>query len=515
MLDDAATREEYDIALTGYELLLFHAGERYSAVKYTIAILYRKKGNYQKAVGILEEVIEEERRKGSCFSDAYVTLINLLRQLEKKEAAREYANELVECSLKALQEKDDASDISYIVYGYHQLYVLEENQLRKESIWQMCLEYFARLDIGEPLNWIVHFFLVEYADRECKDDEKVRVALKYADCMGWTDKDGLYAVNFILGYTQEICIRGEVASEEKITVLLMYAKYLQKKSEPEKAIECCETAMNLLGEKCTEDAYLKSKIYQRLRDIYAEYQMGSEDYLNTLRSRCNYYLIAERESRGKTTEEQCDLWANAAFEYSMLGDVEKETACWKNFAELIGCLEEFNEKSYRVYRSESNGFWDNYVKQTEPEKTKALVSNVYSKLLLFVQRGAFEEVEPSLETELWEMAHALGNSDVLLEEAVVLSMISAYVAVVTEPDWKVMLSVVDNTKAVPEEIIGAIREVLLGTLTSEQINGLINIIDLVDELLKKKDGFDEVKEIVKLYAKRFSEKEWEFKGENW
>ena len=307
---------------------------------------------------------------------------------------------------------------------------------------------------------------------------------------------------------------GEVAPEEKIAVLLRYAEYLQRVSGQEKAIECCEKAMKLLDEKCVKKEYLRSKIFQRLENIYdVLHKKCSEEFLNTIRSSCNYYLIAETESWGKTLEEQCSLWADAAHGYGMMKNVEKETACWEHFAELIERVEEFNKKFYRFYLVTGLGFWKNYLKQAGLEKTKALMSNVYSKVLLYLQREGNEEEKSGFEFELWNIACTFTDYDVSLEEAVVFYMLSVYVTVVNQPDWNVMLSVADNMKKVPEEILDAIREALQGTPTSEQILCLDMIGFGSSYILEKKEGFEEVREIIELYVKRFYDKEWEFKGE--
>lgn len=524
MADKAFAYGEFDEALKCYEQELQEGKYFTHYALHGIADIYQKRWNYAKATEYLLRVIEWGKQEGDFDVYAYCELIDVLLKRKKIAEAKEYAGELSEYvrnNFKGVQEESLDSEVFMSVY---RLYQAETDKKEKETLWKHCVKFFTMLSSSEQIEDTMLPFLVEYAEHQQEDVDKVRTAI------GFTDR--IFA-NFcvigekskiLLDYAQGVCETGKVPAKEQIEVYLRLAKSMRASypAKSGKAVAYSKQAQKLWQQYFPENRYLESKVYDSLAESFWARRNCNYERVKQLRKRCDYYLVAKTEEAENTAQQQLELWKWAVEGYHDTEDEIMEANCQEHVVSLLewpecvgyeGCSE---DDRFREYWNELIRLLKQYATLQETEKIIEQVRKGYAKLLTFFRYNC-EEDEPEMKAEdmEWDIRYVAESFQEAgcNAEALVFFTVANYAGVITEPDWAVLEAVPENMKEVTEPVLAALWMAFNTGIAPRQIDLVSENYGRMKQLLQETAGFAALKDLMEAFSKQYEKGSVEFRRE--
>lgn len=534
-LGDVARRaydeKRYVEALGYYEQMLKTGEYEYSFVLSNMADIYQKKRNFSRAIECLKEILKRdqermEKKEDYVFYDSSVCceLVDLLRKRKRISEAKQYARELVEYNRKEFEKEKDMGAVIWMLAGYYRLYLMEQNLQEKAVLWKECLNCCRQLETNKKIfedimvqgkNCITAAILA-YADNQKSTKKKVQKAMLFLECM---EHSSTRTKEQFFDYILKLCKSNVTLAEEHIRVLLLYAGSLRSRY-PVKAglaVKCSREAQRLWEEYVPENKYLESKVYDSLAESYNSKKRNNYEQIEMFRKRCDYALIAETESKGKTAEQQAELWNQAADSYGLADNTRMKIVCLERAVKLLEQPEFLDMGDFdRYWRAVNSLCMDiAFDASDETERLQKHINRAYTKLIPFFRtvmtETEGERTEEELEEHIRDMADNLERAE-CGEHALLFYTLSVYVAVVSQPDWKVMESAGQEEKDM-ELLFEAVKEALQGEVTPKQIDRVIETFGKMKPLFLKENRFEEVKKALEEFSMKHEQWEMEFKRE--
>ncbi len=318
----------YEEAITFYQRGYEEEYEPYDQTVQRIAHVYLEQGEAALAISWLERLFEEEEL---CSAYLCIDLIQILIQQGEREKAKQYARRLI-----------TDKRASCVLDGYYFLYLLEEKETERESLWQECLRSYKRLG-DQEIDQNCLDFILTYVEREPVTGEELSGLLdRLEEWNGNRGKERLIETFLEKNLPKTESVEEDNMPAKKRTrkstdfscfiILLcklaeLYAEYPD--GDLHSAQESCNRAQEWYDRYGLEDSYLQSLIYRTRADLLLKDEECGYEQLRAVKAKCDFWLLAERElqegSYGK--EQQVELWREAAGQYRYLDCYEKEAAC--------------------------------------------------------------------------------------------------------------------------------------------------------------------------------------------
>lgn len=326
--------------------------------------------------GILEETAQ-----------VYYTLAELLVHEGKRNEAGLYLKESI-AKLLENQRKLDSSEMVQLLKSYNALIcILEEKELieYKEQL-KIILEqyYYNANELSEEISSLI----VKYIDEKFTENERINAldsALKrYAPCISYVS----LPQNDLLFHYAESVYR-ELGDVEMLFELLRYHVSLLQEgytNPPTKEEEELLKEMRKIVQQHEDINKYQVALYHRNYINYYE-RSSSEFHDDKVKESklCDFYLIAENESKNQDYAKKIELWDDAQRQYGYIDDYKDQLRCFKQlnkiWEELYGSIR-FNRYFYEYGNSIYNEM-QCYEKLHDYEKT----IEIHKKFLKKIQEN--------------------------------------------------------------------------------------------------------------------------------
>ena len=473
-------------------------GRVYAAKR--IAKIYREEGDMTSYVKMLERAFSDT---GS--GDICIWLISGLLEQGQVEKAEQYAAQLTELMDPAPENVDD---IGYVIAGCYFLYLSEENEAKKQQLWEMCVKYYHMLGTNE-IDADSGEFVIEYMDRENDSIEEVINVLdrvrEYGN--GYVRKSLLYhAIRKYEG--KKGFEKYHIIFRVKLAELSNEYGYRNVK----KGLKLCDQAQRIYDQCGFADEYLQSLIHR----IRAELMYSGDfeyEQVNDIRKMCNYKLLAEKQIAEKNypDEKQIEIWREAASQYSYTENGEKEEECLKKAIEIV-------ERTAK--KMEPGEFWWSYhdimmgIIRTEIQQNKLGTAEqnlalLYDKIVTYLleknKREDTSEDDWYIENIAFEYIETTNTN-----ETIRTYLAAMYIRLAKKLDRKMLT---DRENGV-EQLCVALNQMLQKETETEAANSVIRMKDDLQSFLNCTTGkWECVSTLLQKISEKYQYKDFEFKQE--
>lgn len=518
LAQEAENKKEYQRAIDLYYKAMEEDNEPYNTILTSIAHIYIKMGKVTNAIECLEEILKRDRidmqnNIYAVYSD-YVCceLINLFIEEKYYSKARKYAEELIKYNTVTDSKEDNAYNITWLIAANYYLYKIEELPAQKENFWQKCKTYYAMLPEDEELADELTEFLLEFADTKENDKEKIKTVYTFLDKKNHYYK--LEKVSPFLDYILKICENKKELAEENIKALLLYSQYIEEyiPVNNTKALEYCIKAKEKYKEAGISNPYLYSMIYKTLGECYSS--IGSYDYdvIDKVKQKCNYYLLAEYDSKGKNIEEQIEIWEEAARDYNYLDNYQMEEKCYYKLAGLIE--QELNSKGYSSFDKYSDIACNQvrcYLNLGNKEKARKIILDIYYKMAIFLtEENNKENRTNSFILKLKDCASYLKNCGFLCE-SFVFYIIAIIISINTNQHKDFFNNIEKYISGDLKELYSVFYKEIHGNISVGNIDNITGIYEETKKLFEENTKFKEFYDELKWFSMAYQHNEIEFK----
>lgn len=521
LAQEAENKKEYQRAIDLYYRAIKEDNEPYDTILTNIAHIYIKMGKVADAIKCLEEVLKRDRmyiQKNNYAvytSYACCELINLFIEEKCYSKARKYAEELIKYNTFTEYKEDNAYNITWLIAANYYLYKIEELPAQKEKFWQNCETYYKMLPEDEELADELTGFLLEFADTKEAGREKIETAYSFLNRKNHYYK--LEKVSPFLDYILKICQNKKELAEENIKALLLYSQYIEECLPPqeEKALEYCIKAKEKYKEAGISNPYLYSMIYKTLGECYSSIGNYDYDVIDKVKQKCNYYLLAEYDSKGKTIEEQIGIWKEAASDYNYLDNYQMEEKCYYKLAGLTE--QELNNKGYSSF----NEYWDIACSKTRcflnlknKEKARETIMDIYYKITAFLtEESNKEEKESRAGGFIWKLKDCASylKEAGFLSESLVFYIIAIIISINTNQGKDFFSNIEKYISGDFKKLYNVFYKEIHGNISLGNIDNIIGIYEEARKMLEENIQFQEFYNELKWFSINYQHNEIEFK----
>lgn len=513
----ALEKKDYQEAIQIYKQAWEQGKEEYGQAWYQIACVYLQMGEVQKAVESLQKILEADYRRIQETGDrkeytSYVSadLIRLLMQEQRYKEAERYAKELLLYNQFDAQQDENAYARKWMVAGSFYLYELAQKQSEREARWQECLQYFEKLPASAQSEEELAEFLLAYTDRLETTEQKLQAAFAYER----TYSSGYHkkAVPLFLDYILSLCADCPKYAEERMLALLRYSLFfmegmLHTDQERKKALPYAEQAKALYQDAGIKNDYLESLLYH----IFGEYWQGcSGEYdsekINAYKSKCNYYLLAEHHSSGKTQKEQIDIWEDAAREYRGMDNYAMEAQCFQKLFAIPALL---HETEFSKYADLAAAQIRCALALKQKQQVYEGVWDLYARAVTYFAQPENERQAGELWRQTAYCAELFAYAGIK-KEAAVLYIVAVIAALKPDIDAKSLRA----KEAARDRCIRLAKEaarLLHGRITAHEVDVVLEIYEKLAPLLEEEEGLLYMKEEMEWFLKVYQYGDVEFK----
>lgn len=516
--EEAETRKEYEKAIELYYEAYRKEEESYQIAFVKIAHLYLKLGNKNKAIEQLEKVLEWDRYYEK-QEDVYILytdyacceLIDLLIEEDRIEEAKQYAYELIEYN-KA--EEYSFSNLTWLIAGYYRLYCLEQNQEQKKNDWETCVFYFLQYPEEEKMMEENADFLIELASKEKDEGEKIKKAFEYLTRFDtWCNT--VLQVKF-LDYMLSVCKEKEELLHYKIFVLIEYSKCMLNAIEKQekKALEYILQAKELYETSKCNDEYIESLLYKTLGECYSNLSEYDYEEVCKIKQKCNYFLLAEKDSNGKKEEDQIELWKDTANEYQYLDNYAMEECCYEKIIDImLPVLYQYDYSSFYHYFNIVLCQVRCYLKQNKKEEVKKVIFQICNEMMKYYMEQS-EDKEDKKSRIIYQ--NLLQCADYMKEtsyeiETFVLYIMAIFVVVHSDISKMVILKVEDYMLGKWGKWLELFSDLLHGTITDQNVDDIVDVYEKMMPLFQKNEKLKVFKEELEWFSAKYQHHNIEFK----
>lgn len=521
LAEEAERKKEYQKAIELYYKAISNKEEPYDMVLPDIANVYLKMGEKEHAIECLEEVlrldcINIQKNNGLLYTDyACCKLIDLLIEEKRYKEAKKYAEELILYNPVKTDNENNIYNIKWLSVANYRLYKMETSLPEKKRLWENCIMYYNMIPEDEEIPEESIEFLIEMAGREEDDKEKIKMAYRFLDRInfGYNMENISPFLDYILG----ICKDKEELTGENIKALLTYSHYW-KNAYPKqegKELEYCMAAKEQYEKTGIKNPYLYSLIYKTLAECYSD--IGSYDYdeVNAIKKKCNYYLLAENDAQGKTTEKQIEIWKDTAYNYRYLDNYVMEEKCYGKLAGIIEPV--LNQHDYSSF----DNYWyivkeqiECYLNLGKKDKAKETVLDIYYKMTEFYTKTCDEEDNGRKTSDFrWKLKDCAEymNDGGFIQESLIFYIIAVIISIDICQTEEFLNNIEKYISGNLEELYKVFYEKLHGEISAQNIDDVIDIYEETQEIFEKDIITPVFYNELKWFSGQYQHQEVEFK----
>lgn len=457
-----------------------------------IANLYAKKGELERAVGILKEALERERDPDGYLDSICCDLIDLLMAEKRQAEAKQYAEELISHNADRADEGEDAA--VWMIAAYFRLYKMEEETEEKESHWKNCLHYFTVLKRQESeAPEEIYEFLFAYVERQETKEGQIKSAFQILERFEkwYSKKLTAHLMDYVIPISQ-----GESdLVKYYILAQLRYSEYMMEEDtgQAAKALGRCEEARKAYEFGGLADKYLDHLIYKTAGECHHYLDEYDYDRILAERRKCDYYYLAQQDAQGKPPKKQRELWEQAAYDYQFTENFAMEAKCYERLLEIkCNAWEEYWRFSLAQMRC--------YVKLKAQEKLKARAFQICGEAVVHSDEicRKFQECgDILLEGRLEKEAFAL--------------YVSAIIAVSANLEGESLKNTVLKGGECPEALFWEFSRALHSELASENLDMVVELSQRLEPMFGENGSFSAFEKEIKWFSETYQYANIEFK----
>lgn len=399
----------------------------------------------EEAANCWKRILEAERKREEWFQyDGGICcrLIQFLRERGQTDEARRYAMELVQY-YTSKEEQEDDHDWSCRLAGMYRLYQLETDEKRREDYWKQCETCWQHISDDYRIFEENRAYLLERLGREKTEEKRIEQAFAYMQHRtSWMDaEDNLVFLDYILKQTKG---KEKFAAQEIRAFLYRSRCYLELAGNHKKeAMWDAFAALKRQKQVKNQDAYLRSFGYKMLAICYRDRYSVLDKRAEKLLEKCDYFLMTKTDAKGQKTEQQLEIWEDAARSYRDRKEDPMEEKCYQQMELLFQEMQtKGTEPRYETYKCFAEDRARCAGRQKQFQNVLQIIRKAYTLTLHEYQTPKPEDAWPNYdeETRKYYFSRDLEHyADILAEiglqqEAFVFYSMSVIVSVEDQQD---------------------------------------------------------------------------------
>ena len=440
----------------------------------------------EEAANCWKRILEAERKREEWFQyDGGICcrLIQFLRERGQTDEARRYAMELVQY-YTSKEEQEDDHDWSCRLAGMYRLYQLEIDEKRREDYWKQCETCWQHISDDYRIFEENRAYLLERLGREKTEEKRIEQAFAYMQHRtSWMDVgDNLVFLYYILKQTKG---KEKFAAQEIRAFLYRSRCYLELAGNQKKeAMWDAFAALKRQKQVKNQDAYLQSFGYKMLAICYRDRYSVLDKRAEKLLEKCDYFLMAKTDAKGQKTEQQLEIWEDAARSYRDRKEDPMEEKCYQQMELLFQEMQtKGTEPRYETYKCFAENRARCAGRQKQFQNVLQIIQKAYQRTLHEYQTPKPEDAWPNYdeETRKYYFSRDLGDyADILAEigqqkEAFVFYIMAAVVSVEDQQDATFFDSLDRYFAGEWKLLYKTFETVLHQSVTKEQIDHLSGV----------------------------------------
>ena len=410
-------------------------------------------------------------------------MIQFLRERGQTDEARRYAMELVQY-YTSKEEQEDDHDWSCRLAGMYRLYQLEIDEKRREDYWKQCETCWQHISDDYRIFEENRAYLLERLGREKTEEKRIEQAFAYMQHRtSWMDVgDNLVFLDYILKQTKG---KEKFAAQEIRAFLYRSRCYLELAGNHKKeAMWDAFAALKRQKQVKNQDAYLQSFGYKMLAICYRDRYSVLDKRAEKLLEKCDYFLMAKTDAKGQKTEQQLEIWEDAARSYRDRKEDPMEEKCYQQMELLFQEMQtKGTEPRYETYKCFAENRARCAGRQKQFQNVLQIIQKAYQRTLHEYQTPKPEDAWPNYdeETRKYYFSRDLGDyADILAEigqqkEAFVFYIMAAVVSVEDQQDATFFDSLDRYFAGEWKLLYKTFETVLHQSVTKEQIDHLSGV----------------------------------------
>lgn len=442
----------------------------------------------EEAANCWKRILEAERKREEWFQyDGGICcrLIQFLRERGQTDEARRYAMELVQY-YTSKEEQEDDHDWSCRLAGMYRLYQLETDEKRREDYWKQCETCWQHISDDYRIFEDNRAYLLERLGREKTEEKRIEQAFAYMQHRtSWMDaEDNLVFLDYILKQTKG---KEKFAAQEIRAFLYRSRCYLELAGNHKKeAMWDAFAALKRQKQVKNQDAYLRSFGYKMLAICYRDRYSVLDKRAEKLLEKCDYFLMTKTDAKGQKTEQQLEIWEDAARSYRDRKEDPMEEKCYQQMELLFQEMQtKGTEPRYETYKCFAEDRARCAGRQKQFQNVLQIIRKAYTLTLHEYQTPKPEDAWPNYdeETRKYYFSRDLEHyADILAEiglqqEAFVFYSMSVIVSVEDQQDATFFDSLDVYFAGEWELLYKTFEAALHQNVTEEQIDRLSDIMD--------------------------------------
>lgn len=442
----------------------------------------------EEAANCWKRILEAERKREEWFQyDGGICcrLIQFLRERGQTDEARRYAMELVQY-YTSKEEQEDDHDWSCRLAGMYRLYQLETDEKRREDYWKQCETCWQHISDDYRIFEENRAYLLERLGREKTEEKRIEQAFAYMQHRtSWMDaEDNLVFLDYILKQTKG---KEKFAAQEIRAFLYRSRCYLELAGNHKKeAMWDAFAALKWQKQVKNQDAYLRSFGYKMLAICYRDRYSVLDKRAEKLLEKCDYFLMTKTDAKGQKTEQQLEIWEDAARSYRDRKEDPMEEKCYQQMELLFQEMQtKGTEPRYETYKCFAEDRARCAGRQKQFQNVLQIIRKAYTLTLHEYQTPKPEDAWPNYdeETRKYYFSRDLEHyADILAEiglqqEAFVFYSMSVIVSVEDQQDATFFDSLDVYFAGEWELLYKTFEAALHQNVTEEQIDRLSDIMD--------------------------------------
>lgn len=442
----------------------------------------------EEAANCWKRILEAERKREEWFQyDGGICcrLIQFLRERGQTDEARRYAMELVQY-YTSKEEQEDDHDWSCRLAGMYRLYQLETDEKRREDYWKQCETCWQHISDDYRIFEENRAYLLERLGREKTEEKRIEQAFAYMQHRtSWMDaEDNLVFLDYILKQTKG---KEKFAAQEIRAFLYRSRCYLELAGNHKKeAMWDAFAALKRQKQVKNQDAYLRSFGYKMLAICYRDRYSVLDKRAEKLLEKCDYFLMTKTDAKGQKTEQQLEIWEDAARSYRDRKEDPMEEKCYQQMELLFQEMQtKGTEPRYETYKCFAEDRARCAGRQKQFQNVLQIIRKAYTLTLHEYQTPKPEDAWPNYdeETRKYYFSRNLEHyADILAEiglqqEAFVFYSMSVIVSVEDQQDATFFDSLDVYFAGEWELLYKTFEAALHQNVTEEQIDRLSDIMD--------------------------------------
>ena len=364
------------------------------------------------------------------------------------------------------------------------MYQLETDEKRREDYWKQCETCWQHISDDYRIFEENRAYLLERLGREKTEEKRIEQAFAYMQHRtSWMDvEDNLVFLDYILKQTKG---KEKFAAQEIRAFLYRSRCYLELAGNHKKeAMWDAFAALKRQKQVKNQDAYLQSFGYKMLAICYRDRYSVLDKRAEKLLEKCDYFLMAKTDAKGQKTEQQLEIWEDAARSYRDRKEDPMEEKCYQQMELLFQEMQtKGTEPRYETYKCFAEDRARCAGRQKQFQNVLQIIRKAYTLTLHEYQTPKPEDAWPNYneETRKYHFSRDLEHyADILAEiglqqEAFVFYSMSVIVSVEDQQDAPFFDSLDRYFAGEWKLLYKTFETALHQSVTEEQIDHLSNI----------------------------------------